>query len=107
MSKYFRGVVSVAAFFTAQVVCAANPLDKTTPPVAEDQILKIKLALIESCENTPGCMALNGEKLLSGVPVTYPVSTTWEEYQKTFHSMQEVKDAIEAERKQGDQDGKP
>jgi len=44
-------------------------------------------------------MALNSEKLLSGVLVTYPVTTTWEEYQKTFHSMQEVSEAIAAEEK--------
>ena len=104
MFTYLKNALICAVIVAAPVVSAANP---PSPPVEKNQILEIQLALIESCENTPGCMALNGYHLFNDEPVTYEVATTWEEYQKAFHSMQEVTDAIEAERNQRDQDGKP
>jgi len=62
---------------------------------------------IKPCEKNPRCMAENGYRLFSTAPITFEPARTLAEYNKAFHSMQEVSKAIAAEEKARAQSGHP
>jgi len=102
MNTTFRNTLIAAAMLAAPL---ANAVGATDPSADGDSIAKIRQALIQSCQKNPRCMAENGYRLFSTAPITFAPARTLAEYNKAFHSMQEVSEAIAAEEKLRAQSG--